>query len=85
MTASSVTYDATDGRVEALLSTASIVPSGGNLVFQQAVVTINNGTEYIKGNWNWPAPETATDGVTYQLSLKINTGSQGTTVDIVDN
>ena len=84
-TLNTVAYDATDDRVEAALNAASILPSGGNIVFRQAVVTVNNGTEYIKGIFTWAADETANDGITYQLLVKLNTGAQGATVNIVDN
>ncbi len=83
--AGTVAYDATDGRVEAPLNTITVSPSGGNIVFRQAAVTVDNGTEYIKGVYSWPADETASDGISYQLSLKINTGEQGVTVNVTDS
>ena len=80
-----VAWDATDGRVEAAYAAVNLTPSGSNLTWRQASVTINNGTNYIFGTYTWAADETATDGVAYPFTVKLTRGPEGTTVNISDS
>lgn len=64
----SFTYDSTawvTDKAETLFQNATLTPSGGDIVFRQAALTYNNGTEYIWGIFTWPADETALDGLPY--------------------
>ncbi len=85
LTYSSSSWDATDSRVESTFSVANLTPSGGNLTWRQATVTINNGTDYIWGTYQWAADETASDGVAYPFTVKLTLGAEGATVNISDS
>lgn len=85
LTSPTVAWDATDSRVEAAYAAVNLTPSGGNLTWRQATVTINNGTDYIWGTYTWAADETATDGVAYPFTVKLTKGAEGATVDISDS
>lgn len=79
----SVVFDATDGRAEATMSTINVAPSGGDITVDQMVITIDNGTNYIYGVFDWASTETFSSNGT--ITPKLTSGPQGTTVDIVDN
>ena len=85
LTLDSVAWDATDGRAEATLTVASLSPTGGDLTWRQAAITVNGGTNYIWCVYQCAADETATNGSSYQFNVKLNEGPQNATVDIVDN
>ncbi len=85
LTYQSATWDATDNRTEATFAVANLTPSGGNLTWRQATVTINNGTDAIWGTFQWAADETASDGVAYPFTVKLTLGAEGSTVNISDS
>jgi hypothetical protein len=85
LTIGTIVWDGTDGRVEVPFSQATLTPSGAALTWRQAAITIDNGTNYIYSVLTWPADETAADGIDYYFDIKLTSGPQGTTVDLVDN
>lgn len=87
LTYDTTVWDATDSRSETTFQRATLTPSGGNLSWDQFVVTVNNGIEYIDAiyGYNIGNEPTAFDGIPYFFDIKLNTGKQGTIVEIVDN
>ena len=85
LTSPTVSWDAADGRAEAAYATVNLTPSGANLTWRQAAITVNNGTDYIWGVYQWANDETATDGVAYPFTVKLAKGAEGATVNISDS
>lgn len=85
LTMGTAAYDATDGRAELAATQLDVTPSGGNWVFDQLVVTLDNGTDEIYQVYGFASAQTYTDGLTYPIIFKATSGAEGATVDLVDS